>query len=107
MIGSMRDRITFKGPVNTALPGAGANTSYVDIFTDWSKAEPLSSSRSLQDNQIVLQNGYRFTIRYRSSPQPDKNMLIQYGDSDYTINSIEQILDNRNRYWRITAISNE
>lgn len=104
-IGSMRDRVTFKEPVNTPVPGAGHETTYITSFTDWTKIEPLTSSRNLQDSQIELQDGFRFNIRYRIAPQPNKSMLVEYDGKDYTINSIVEV-NNRKRYWQIVAVTN-
>lgn len=105
MIGQMRDRVVFKEPVDTPVDGAGADTVYVESFVDWTKIEPLSSNRQLTDNQIQLQDGFRFNIRYRTSPQPNKKMLVEYEGKDYTINSITE-RNERKRYWQITAITN-
>lgn len=105
MIGQMRDRIIFKSPVNTPVPGAGTETTYVKAFEDWTKIKPLRSTRFLQDNQIELQDGFRFDIRYRLTPQPNKSMLIEYEGKDYTINSIIE-KNERQRYWEITAVTN-
>jgi SPP1 family predicted phage head-tail adaptor len=106
MIGEMRDRITFMEPINQDLPGGGADTTYVPLFTDWAKAIDLSSSRTLQDNQMELQNGFQFLIRYRSALQPNKTHLIFFEGANYTINSIRQVKQNRERFIEIIAITN-
>lgn len=105
MIGQMRDRITIKGEVRTKLPGASIVVTYEDILSDWTKVQPLTSSRELTDNQIDLSNGFRFNLRYRSSYTPDKTHIVTYEGKDYTINSIIEVKE-RKRYWQITAISN-
>lgn len=103
-IGSMRDRVIFKEPVNTSVPGAGWQTTYQTSFEDWTKIEPLTSNRTLQDSQIQLQDGFRFNIRYRDTPQPNKSMLVEYEGRDYTINSIVEV-NERKRYWQIVAVT--
>lgn len=103
-IGSMRDKVVFKAPVDTPLPGAGTQTEYVFSFEEWTKVEPLTSRRTLQDNQIELVDGMRFNVRYRSSPQPTKSMQVEYEGKKFTINSIVEI-DQRKRYWQIIALT--
>lgn len=104
-IGSMRDRVIFKDQVNTPVPGGGAETTWVVAFQEWTKIEPLRSSRRLEDSQIQLQDGFRFNIRYRDKVQPTKSMLLEYEGKDYTINSIIEV-NERKRYWQITAVTN-
>jgi len=105
MIGAMRDRITFLQPVDTDLPGAGGSTEYNPLLTCWAKVIDLSSSRTLQDNQVELQNGFQFIIRYRS-PAPTKKELVQFEGINYTINSIRQLKENRERFFEIIAVAN-
>lgn len=104
-IGSMRDRVIFKEPVNTPVPGGGSVSEWVVAFEDWTKIEPLRSSRRLEDSQIQLQDGFRFNIRYRTMDHPTKSMLVEYEGKDYTINSIVEV-NERKRYWEIVAITN-
>lgn len=103
-IGSMRDRVVFKAPVDFPLDGGGFVTEFVFSFEEWTKVEPLSSRRTLQDNQIELVDGMRFNVRYRSSPQPTKSMLVEYEGKKFTINSIVEV-DQRKRYWQIVALT--
>lgn len=103
-IGSMRDRVVFKAPVDTPVSGAGFSSEYVFSFEEWTKVEPLTSRRTLQDNQIELVDGMRFNVRWRATPQPNKSMLVEYEGKIYTINSIVE-LDQRKRYWQIIAMT--
>lgn len=103
-IGSMRDRVVFKAPVDTPVSGAGFVSEYVFSFEEWTKVEPLTSRRTLQDNQIELVDGMRFNVRWRATPQPNKSMLVEYEGKIYTINSIVE-LDQRKRYWQIVALT--
>jgi SPP1 family predicted phage head-tail adaptor len=105
MIGAMRDRIIFKSPVHTDLPGGGGVTEYVESFRDWTKIIPLSTNRSREANQERLQDGFSFEIRYRNSPQPNFSMLIEYEGKDYAIGGIEE-RNERKRFWIITAVTN-
>lgn len=105
MIGAMRDIVVFKEPIDVPVPGGGAVSTYVESFRDWTKIEPLTSDRGLTDNQVQLQDGFRFNIRFRNSPQPNKKMLVEYEGRDYTINSIIE-RNERKRFWQITAVSN-
>jgi len=106
MIGAMRDRILIKGPVDIPAAGAGADTIWILVLEDWCQAVPISSDKRLINSQQQLQDGYTFTVRYRSAPQPNKSMLIEYNGADYSIEGIEQIMNNRQRFWRITATTN-
>lgn len=108
MIGQMRDRILIKGPVDTAVPGAGAETVYVSVLNDWTKVQTVRNSRVLEDNQINIDDALQFSIRWRESININKTMLIEFEGKDYTINSIKQYNnDKRKRFWLITAISSE
>lgn len=102
MIGQMRDRVKIKAPIDVEEAGGGAKSTYEVVLEDWSKVEPLRSSRVLQDNQINLNEGFTFNLRYRSAFTPDKTMLIEFESRDYTINSIQEVKE-RKRYWVITA----
>lgn len=103
-IGSMRDRVVFKEPVDSPVSGGGFVSEYVFSFEDWTKVEPLSSRRTLQDNQIEMVDGMRFDIRWRSSPQPNKSMRVEYEGKIFTINSIVE-MNQRKRYWHIIAVT--
>ena len=104
-IGSMRDRVTFKVPVHSSVPGGGYTTVYEPVFSDWTKVSQTTISRQLTDNQIVLQSAITFRVRYRETDQPDKSMLIEFEGADYAINSPVEV-DNRKRYWQIVAVTN-
>lgn len=109
MIGQMRDRVTIKRPVDTDVPGAGAESVYVLVFNDWCKVKTVRNSRVFQDSQINANDYMLFTVRWRSSVVIDKTMLIEYNGNDYTIQSPvrEYADDKRNRFWLLTAISNQ
>jgi SPP1 family predicted phage head-tail adaptor len=94
MIGQMRDRVLIKSQLD------------VPFLTCWTKIEPISSSRTLQDSQINLNDGFRFTIRFSTSYTIDKTMLVEYLGKDYTINGIQDV-KNRDRFLIITAITND
>lgn len=104
MIGQMRDRILIKFPVDTEVPGGGAKSHYNNVVEDWTKVRPLRSSRVLQDNQINLNEGFTFDIRYRKNLNLNKKMIVEYEGQDYTINGIEEKKE-RKRFWTITAIN--
>jgi SPP1 family predicted phage head-tail adaptor len=102
MIGQMRDKITFKTPVNTPVGGGGTSTTYNDVLTDWCQAKQYDSTREQVEQQTALKTVYRFTLRCRAGFVPDKSMLVVYEGKDYTINGVDEI-NERGRYWRITA----
>lgn len=102
MIGQMRDRIIFKAPVNTAVPGAGFVSAWVLSLLDWAAVEEVKSNRTQSEDQTQLQDAMRFTIRYRTGWQPNKSMLIEYNGRDYTIQDIREV-NQRGRYWRIVG----
>lgn len=100
----MRDRVVFKEPVDFPVAGGGFVSEYVFSFEEWTKVEPLTSRRTLQDNQIELVDGMRFNVRWRDDPQPTKSMLVEYEGKIFTINSIVET-DQRKRYWQIIAMT--
>lgn len=104
MIGRMRHRITIQHLIIVDQPGGGASEQWTDELTTWAKVEPLRSSRSLQDNQVELLDGYRFTIRWASDRTMDKKRRVVYAGKNWTINSIVQI-DEAKRFYQITAIA--
>lgn len=106
MIGQMRDRVLIKSQVDSSVPGAGAETTYVIYLTCWTKIEPLTSSRIFQDSQLNLNDGFIFSIRFSTAYTITKTMLVEYQGKDYTINSIKDV-HNRNRFLVITAITND
>lgn len=103
MIGSMRERITLKQPVNTMVEGGGHITTWVLFENEWAKVEPVKSLYGLQDSQYKLQDALRFTIRSIFSFSP--TWLIQYRGRDYTISSIKNI-NQRDRFQEVIAITN-
>lgn len=107
MIGQMRDRIVFKEPVDIPQPGAGAISVYQEAFNCWSSAEQVTERRMIENSQPNLLETYTFIIRYRNFPQPNKSMLIEYQGRDFTIHNIDPFMHNRNRFWRITGVTNK
>jgi SPP1 family predicted phage head-tail adaptor len=106
MIGAMRDRIVIKSPVSVPAPGAGADTHWEAVLSDWCQAVPLSSDKRLTNSQYQLQDGFHFIIRYRSGFTPTKSMLVEYNGADYSVDGITEIADNRRRFIQITGITN-
>lgn len=104
MIGQMRDKIVIKQPVDTIYPGGGAVSEYVPVISELVKVVPLSSSRLLQDNQVNINEGFTFELRYRASYTPYKTHVVEYEGKEYTINSIREKKE-RKRFWVITAIN--
>src|SRR5699024_12560773 len=88
MIGKMRDRITFQLLTIVDTPGGGSKEEWADEFETWTEALPLRNGRQLQDNQVVLKEGYTFRIRWAKSRNINKERRIKFGDNIYTINSV-------------------
>lgn len=106
MIGKLRDRILLQQRIRITVSGAGGLTSWEDVADIWGEAKPLSSSKTLQDNQVTLRNGYIFLIRYRIDFTPDVEMRVVYDGRFYTINGVEP-LNDRKGYWNVTALTND
>ena len=112
MIGKMRNRITFQLLSIVDTPGGGAKEEWADEFETWTEALPLRNGRQLQDNQVVLKEGYTFRIRWAKSRNINKERRIKFGDNIYTINSVTPYTPKeRTRtlqdYYEITAITSE
>lgn len=103
MIGQMRDKITFQSPVAVNVGAGGTDVSYTDTLTDWAKATPVSSQTEVDAFRTSLGKVYRFVIRYRAGFTPVNTMLISYDSRLFSISGIEEV-NERQRFWRITAI---
>lgn len=108
MIGAMRDRVVIKQPIDVPVEGGGAESIYTQILSDWAEVKTVNNTRNFTDNQINLDESLLFILRWRTSIQPDKTMLIEYNGNDYTINSIKEYHNNkRKRFWQIVGITTE
>lgn len=106
MIGDMRYRVTIQVWSSVTDPGGGVSEIWTDELTTWADVKPLKSSRLLQDNQVKLANEYTVTLRWADGRILDKKRRIIYGTQTLTINGAV-IMDERKRWWQITAIDNE
>lgn len=106
MIGQLKKRIKIQVLTIVDTPGGGAEEQWADELTTWAKVEPLRSNRTLQDNQIVLMDGYKITIRWADNRIMDKKRRIIYKNKNLTINSVVE-LDEAKRFYEITAVISE
>lgn len=105
-IGKMDKRITLLEPLDTRLPSAGGETTWLPVITTWAEVIPVTSRRELTDSQIELQDAMQFNFRFAcDGREPRKRWQIEYKGQQYTINSIIE-KDEAKRFWRVLAIVN-
>lgn len=63
-----------------------------------------TSTRNVEEMQQVLNGQYIFKVKYRSSFEPTKSMLINYDDTDFTIQRIVLTPERHRRQWVMTAV---
>jgi SPP1 family predicted phage head-tail adaptor len=77
-IGKLRHRITIQTMVQQASPDPFTTMgapSWSDVFTAWSRIEPIDSKAAYTQGVQDMQISHRVTIRY-----PGKNYVVAAGD---------------------------
>ena len=75
-----------------------------DLLTTFAEVKQVSSGASLEELQHVLNDGYRFLVKWRSGFDPNLAKIIEYDGKDLTIQQVELNNQRLKRYWLITAI---
>jgi SPP1 family predicted phage head-tail adaptor len=67
--------------------------TFVPVLATWSNIKPYDGNRQLQAQEQVINQTFRFTVRYRRDFTPTKDMRIEYDGSYFTIHSIRNVED--------------
>ena len=76
--------------------------TFVPVLETWSNIKPYDGNRQLQAQEQVINQTFRFTVRYRRDFTPTKDMRIEYEVSYFTLHSISN-LDDLFRFYEILA----
>jgi SPP1 family predicted phage head-tail adaptor len=100
--GRLDKRITFGTFTSVENAYQDYVITFVPVLTTWSNIKPYDGNRQLQAQEQVINQVFKFTIRYRRDFAPTKDMRILYGLNYFTIHSIKNI-DDRFRFFEILA----
>jgi len=98
--GKLDRRITFGTFLSVENEFQDFVVTFIPILVSWANVKPFDGSRSLEAGEQVINQSYRFTIRYRRDFEPTKDMRIEYEGKFYTIHSTRD-LDDRRRFIEI------
>jgi SPP1 family predicted phage head-tail adaptor len=98
--GKLDRRITFGDFISVENEFQDYVITFVPELVTWANVKPSDGSRQLEAGEQVINQTYRFTIRYRRDFQPTKDMRIEYGGDYFTIHSVRD-LDDRRRFIEI------
>ncbi|CAB4140344.1 Bacteriophage SPP1, head-tail adaptor [uncultured Caudovirales phage] len=101
MIGTLRHKLTVLH-YDTAQDGNGEwVTTPVSLWSGWGAVERINASRTLQAQQVQLQQEYEFRIRSQSIPLY-QNTVIVWNNYEFTVSEIENE-GERDRFILITG----
>jgi SPP1 family predicted phage head-tail adaptor len=95
--GRLDKRITFGTLTSVENAYQDYVITFVPVLATWSNIKPYDGNRQLQAQEQVINQVFRFTIRYRKDFAPTKDMRILYEGNYYTIHSVRD-LDDRRRF---------
>jgi SPP1 family predicted phage head-tail adaptor len=72
--------------------------TFVPVLATWSNIKPYDGNRQLQAQEQVINQTFRFTVRYRRDFTPTKDMRIEYEGSYFAIHSIRNVEDEFSFY---------
>lgn len=85
-----------------APDGAGGSVeTWTTVYTTWAFVGPVKSWRALQQLQNVQNNSYEVQIRFTTAHEVNKNIRFKYEGQTLIINSMEQIMEGRKRFWSL------
>ena len=100
--GKLDRRITFGTFLSVENIYQDYEITFVPILVTWANVKISDGSRQLEAGEQVINQTYRFTIRYRRDFDPTKDMRILYNNNYFTIHSVRD-LDDRRRFYEIIA----
>lgn len=100
--GKLDRRITFGTFLSVENIYQDYEIEFVPILVTWANVRISDGSRQLEAGEQVINQTYRFTIRYRRDFDPSKDMRILYNGNYFTIHSVRD-LDDRRRFYEIIA----
>jgi SPP1 family predicted phage head-tail adaptor len=98
--GKLDRRITFGEFLSVENEFQDYIITFVPELITWANVKPYDGSRQLEAGELVINQQYKFTTRYRRDFIPTKDMLIEYQGNYFTIHSIKD-LDDRRRFVEI------
>lgn len=100
--GKLDRRITFGTFLSVENIYQDYEIEFVPILVTWANVKISDGSRQLEAGEQVINQTYRFTIRYRRDFDPTKDMRVLYNGNYFTIHSVRD-LDDRRRFYEIIA----
>ena len=100
--GKLDRRITFGEFLSVENEFQDYVITFVPELITWANVKISDGSRQLEAGEQVINQTYRFTIRYRRDFEPTKDMRIEYEGNYFTIHSVRD-LDDRRRFYEIVA----
>jgi SPP1 family predicted phage head-tail adaptor len=100
--GKLDKRITFGTFTSVENAFQDYVITFVPVLATWSHIKPYDGSRQSQAQEQVINQTFKFTVRYRRDFAPTKDMRIKYETNYFTIHSIKN-LDDTFRFYEILA----
>lgn len=93
---------------NTITTNTSGTRSAVEVsyWVTRAKVKPLSERRGLEAYQVILTQGYEFSIKYRSDKTVLKNMKLTWNGLNLIIHEIHNV-NNLNKEVRVVAMVSE
>jgi hypothetical protein len=77
------------------------------LLETFAQVNQIRSSSSLEELQNVLNDAYRFTVKWRSGFDPSLSNVIEYNGIDLTIQQVELNNERMKRFWTVMAINTQ
>lgn len=102
-----KQRVQFYSLLGTS-DGAGGTIPGEALYWD-TRAEvtPLKNSRTLEGNQMALDQGFTFKVAYRSDKTVEQSMILKYNSRTLTISSVEDVKEYRKFLFIVAMDRNE
>lgn len=86
--------------------GSGGTTpNRIVLLSTFAEVNQVKSGFRLEELQQILNDTFKFTVKWRSSFNPNLASFINYDGLDLSITSVELNTQRLKRYWTITAIN--
>lgn len=103
--GKQDRKIKFISLVGTDDGYGGTIPSRTTLLETFAQVEQTKSSNRLEELQNVLNDVFRFIVKYRSGFEPNLAKIIEYNGLDLTIQQVELNNQRHKRFWSITAVN--
>lgn len=102
-----KQRIQFYSLLTTSDGAGGSIPGEVLYWDTRAEVAPLKNSRTLEGNQMALNQGFTFRIAYRSDKAVEQSMILKYNGRTLTISSVEDIKEHRKELLIVAMDRNE